>query len=146
MPGKRFQQSVKVRFAHCDPAGIVFYPRYFEMINNVVEDWLAEALRWSLSYIVTERREGFPTVNVECQFLNSARLGDVLEFQLSVTKLGRSSCALLVQASCQEETVLKANLVLVYTSLGSGQAESERERSLEIPSALRDQMTQYLIQ
>ena len=26
----------KVRFQHCDPAGIVFYPRYFEMLNSVV--------------------------------------------------------------------------------------------------------------
>jgi 4-hydroxybenzoyl-CoA thioesterase len=32
-----YQREVLVRFAHCDPAGIVFYARYFEMINGVVE-------------------------------------------------------------------------------------------------------------
>ena len=37
-----FQKLVKVRFQHCDPAGIVFYPRYFEMVNAVVEDWFEE--------------------------------------------------------------------------------------------------------
>ena len=31
-----FTTQRKVRFQHCDPAGIVFYPRYFEMINSVV--------------------------------------------------------------------------------------------------------------
>ena len=28
-----FSHEQRVRFGHCDPAGIVFYPRYFEMIN-----------------------------------------------------------------------------------------------------------------
>ena len=28
----------KVRFQHCDPAGIVFYPRYFEMLNTTIEE------------------------------------------------------------------------------------------------------------
>ena len=37
-----YQREVLVRFAHCDPAGIVFYARYFEMINGVVEDWVRE--------------------------------------------------------------------------------------------------------
>ncbi|CPO21707.1 4-hydroxybenzoyl CoA thioesterase [Bordetella pertussis] len=34
-----FVSEVEVRFRHCDPAGIVFYPRYFEMINDFVEEW-----------------------------------------------------------------------------------------------------------
>ena len=32
-----FTLTQKVLFKHCDPAGIVFYPRYFEMINDCVE-------------------------------------------------------------------------------------------------------------
>ena len=39
-----FTTTRKVRFEHCDPAGIVFYPRYFEMINGTVEDWFEEDL------------------------------------------------------------------------------------------------------
>ena len=34
--------SLPIRFRHCDAAGIVFYPRYFEMMNDLVEDWFAE--------------------------------------------------------------------------------------------------------
>ena len=40
-----FTVDIPVRFQHTDPAGIVFYPRYFEMINQVIEDWFAEKLR-----------------------------------------------------------------------------------------------------
>ena len=32
-----FTAEMTVAFRHCDPAGIVFYPRYFEMINDFVE-------------------------------------------------------------------------------------------------------------
>ena len=34
-----FQREILVRFGHCDAAGWVFYPRYFEMISDFVEDW-----------------------------------------------------------------------------------------------------------
>src|SRR5260370_493059 len=34
-----FVSQVQVLFRHCDPAGIVFYPRYFEMVNDLVEEW-----------------------------------------------------------------------------------------------------------
>ena len=33
-----------IRFQHCDPAGIVFYPRYFVLMNEVVEDWFDNGL------------------------------------------------------------------------------------------------------
>ena len=38
-PTSAYRATVLVRFAHCDPAGIVFFPRYMEMFNNLVEDW-----------------------------------------------------------------------------------------------------------
>jgi 4-hydroxybenzoyl-CoA thioesterase len=34
----RFEEEVLVKWAHTDPAGFVFYLRYFEMINALVED------------------------------------------------------------------------------------------------------------
>ena len=36
--GFEFRQTIG--FKHCDPAGIVFYPRYFEMFNDCVEAFL----------------------------------------------------------------------------------------------------------
>ncbi|MBU9698933.1 hypothetical protein GU927_013865 [Rhodobacteraceae bacterium HSP-20] len=36
-----------MEFNRCDPAGIVFYPRYFEMMNSVIENFFREALDYS---------------------------------------------------------------------------------------------------
>ncbi len=34
-----FERPVRIRFSHCDPAGIVFFPQYLVMTNDVlVED------------------------------------------------------------------------------------------------------------
>ncbi len=39
-----FCLRIPVRFTHTDPAGFVFFPRYFEMIQAVVEDWFTHAI------------------------------------------------------------------------------------------------------
>ena len=39
-----FERELRIRFAHCDPAGIVFFPQYLVMVNNLVEDWVTDAL------------------------------------------------------------------------------------------------------
>ena len=40
----QYTKQEKVRFQHVDYAGIVFYPRFLEMLNCLVEDWFEEAL------------------------------------------------------------------------------------------------------
>ena len=42
--GDTFYSDMLVRFSHCDPAGIVFYPQYFIMFNGLVEDWFNQGL------------------------------------------------------------------------------------------------------
>ena len=32
-----FSLRIPIRFSHCDPAGYVFFPRFFEMLQAVVE-------------------------------------------------------------------------------------------------------------
>ena len=39
-----FTRTVPIRFSHCDPAGIVYFPHYFDMFNGLIEDWYTEQL------------------------------------------------------------------------------------------------------
>ena len=36
IPRHDFERPRRIRFAHCDPAGIVFFPQYLVMLNNLV--------------------------------------------------------------------------------------------------------------
>ena len=56
-----YKTPITVLFRHCDVAGIVFYPRYVEMVNDVIERWLDEALGCSFKEMHLERHAGIPT-------------------------------------------------------------------------------------
>ncbi len=133
-----YKKTWKVKFAECDIAGIVFYPRYFEMVNFVVEEWL-EDLDWSFYMMHAERHEGLPTKSVACDFSSPSKIGDELNFELSITALGKSSLALCVTAFNGGALVFKTTNVLVYVTL------TQPIKSMPIPDELRERMLPYVV-
>ncbi len=84
-----FTKQEKIKFKHIDYAGIVFYPRFLEMLNDLVEDWFEEALDRPFSKM--HETNGIPTVDLKIQFKNPARLGEVLTKKLWVKDIGFAS-------------------------------------------------------
>lgn len=109
-----YRRLIPVEFNHCDPAGIVFYPRYFEMTNSVVENFFREMLDHPFARIHREGQGGVPTVSIQAAFRRPSRLGDVLEFTLDVQKVGRSSVSIVIACHCEGEARLTADIVLVW--------------------------------
>ena len=134
-----FKSDKLIRFGHTDPAGIVFYPRYFEMINDTVEDWFTEAMKASFADLVLKEKRGLPTVHTECDFLKPSRLGEVLTFELTAEKIGASSIIVNISAMCAGEERLRARTVLVYADYSSPVMKAVR-----IPSDMRERMSAYL--
>ena len=133
-----YTQTQTVRFRHCDPARIVFYPRYFEMINDLFEDWFA-SLDWDFHMLHEERHEGVPTLETTAKFLRPCRLGDELELQLEVTKIGASSFELAFTAHCAGELRWSAASKLVYV-----RNDGTSIHSIRIPPELRERMLRDL--
>ena len=114
MTGQVFTRERKVRFADCDAAGIVFYPRYFEMLNGVVEDWFAGPLGVSFRELHMERHVSVPTAAVEARFIAPSRLEDDLTFALTVTRLGGASCGLRHVITCAGQRRFEATQTIVH--------------------------------
>ena len=131
-----YQREVLVRFAHCDPGGIVFYARYFEMINGVVEDWFEDALEASFSGLLFHRNLATQTVHFEVDFINRSMMGDRLTFATQVTRFGTSSFDLCHIVTCRGEVRLKAKQTLLFTDAKVGGKK-------EIPEDLRPRMERY---
>ena len=112
----------KIMFRHCDPARIVFYPRYFELLNTVVEEWFETGIGVPFAEMHIKREEGVPTLKTEALFLAPSRLGDVLDFTLEVARIGRSSAELTVNADCRGERRLEMALTLVHVSNLTGKS------------------------
>lgn len=114
-----FTTRTQVRFADVDPAGIVFYPRYFEMLNGAVEDWFA-AMGLDFKTMHLGRHMGVPTVKLECTFLAPSELGDALTIAITPTQVGRSSCAIdYLVTGADGVDRLKASAVLVCMDLAA---------------------------
>jgi 4-hydroxybenzoyl-CoA thioesterase len=131
-----FTTRRRVRFADCDAAGIVFFPRYFEMLNGVVEDWFAGPLDCSFGALHGDMASSVPTAAIEARFIAPSRLEDTLDFSLSVTGIGGASCALRHAISCGGETRFAATQTIVFVG-----------RSMKPepwPTALRARMAPYL--
>src|SRR5439155_507653 len=90
---RSFQVDRRIRFSDCDPAGIVFYPQYFVLLNGALEDWV-DALGIGFAELVMRRRIGLPTVRIEADFHAVSRIGDAVQLQLEVERLGGRSLTL----------------------------------------------------
>jgi 4-hydroxybenzoyl-CoA thioesterase len=134
-----FQTEVLVRFADCDPAGIVFYPRFLEMFNNLVEDWCSTGLHFSFDDIVIKNGWGLPTVHLEADFISPSRLGEVLTAKLYVRSLGTSSIKadiMLVGPDGSER--VRGKVVLVLT-------DRRTHTALAIPEVLRLKISTFIV-
>ncbi|MEJ6000193.1 acyl-CoA thioesterase [Paucibacter soli] len=115
-----YQRQELVRFGHCDPAGIVFYPRYFEMLNACVEDWFTQGLGIDYAELLGPRRVGMPTVQLNTEFKRVSRMGDLLTQTVTIRKLGRTSLTLDIRfAGAGGDERVAFHQVLVCTSLHS---------------------------
>lgn len=106
-----FTMPQKVLFKHCDPAGIVFYPRYFEMINDCVEAYFDDV---GFPFETLHGAGGVPTVQIETRFHAPSRHGDRLTLALDVIRIGGASLGLSVRATAGDELRLSAELTLVH--------------------------------
>ena len=113
-----YVKIIPIEFNHCDPAGIVFYPRYFEMTNSVVENFFADVVGYSFARMHAGAQNGVPTVSIRCDFRVPSRLGDKVPFTLTVTALGRSSVTMRIVAAVDGETRLETENTLVWIDGG----------------------------
>lgn len=111
-----FEFQQKVLFKHCDPAGIVFYPRYYEMMNDCVEAFFDRAVKWPFEELL--RSGGIPTASISTRFTAPSRHGDNLVFRLRIERLGKTSIGLGTTADCdgEQRLITRSRLVKVDRS------------------------------
>lgn len=132
-----FTTKIKVRFNHIDAAGIVFYPRNYEMLNQVVEEWFERALDCEFSELNGAKyKAGAPAVSINVEFSSPSHLGDLLDFNLTLDKLGNSSITLTIEAMMESELRIKAKMMLVYIKNENGVIYGPQR----IPDELRELM------
>jgi 4-hydroxybenzoyl-CoA thioesterase len=121
--GRPYVYRAPVRFTHTDPAGYVFFPRFFEMFQAAVEDWFNHCLGLNYAEQILLHGVGFPTAHTECDFVRPCRLGETLDLRLMLEKVGCSSLTLRFDGSVGGEKRLCARSVLVTIDMQHGRPQ-----------------------
>lgn len=89
------RRTVRIEWGDCDPAGIVFYPRYFAMFDHSTVLLVEAALGMrKLKLYENYGFDGFPLVETQARFHLPTRYGDDVEIETAIANVGRSSFSL----------------------------------------------------
>jgi len=137
-PENCFRSRQPIRYSHCDPSEIVYFPRFFDLFNAALEDWFAQALGspWGSDFMGA-RNLRMPTLRIGCEFLRGCRLGETLDIELWPTRLGRSSLEFALAGKVDGETRMRVAWTLCVISF-------ETFKSVAIPDDLRARMQPFL--
>ena len=86
MPLLTNTRTTRIEWAQCDPAGIIFYPRYFEIFDTSTTMLFEKALGMSKrEFIKAYNFGGYPMLDTRGRFLKPTTFGDVVEIESRVT-------------------------------------------------------------
>jgi 4-hydroxybenzoyl-CoA thioesterase len=114
-----------VEWGQCDPAGIVFNSRFFEIFD--VSTWLLfEAALGLKTHELTKTFDivGIPLVDARANFLKPAKFGDVVEIASQVAEFRRSSFEIEHRLAVNDELVVEG----VETRVWAARDKSDPEK------------------
>ena len=87
-----YKRNTRIEWGDCDPAGIVFFPRYFAMFDSCTTALFTQALGMS-KYQFTRHYgfAGYPMVDTKARFIKPTKFGDDVVIETQITEFRRSS-------------------------------------------------------
>lgn len=85
-------RTLRIEWGDCDPAGIVFYPRYIAMFDHSTT-MLITAASGLTKYELFRKYNfsGHPLIDTRVRFMSPSRFGDDITIESTFARIGRSS-------------------------------------------------------
>jgi 4-hydroxybenzoyl-CoA thioesterase len=85
-------RKTRIEWGQCDPAGIIFYVRYFDIFDESTTMLIERAVGMSkFEYLRTYDFLGHPLVETRARYLKPTRFGDEVSIETAIVACGRSS-------------------------------------------------------
>lgn len=136
MPAREpFRFETRIRFIDTDASGRIHYTAMFRYFESAEIEFLRTL---GITY---DSRRGYnlPRVHVECDFLRVIGHDDLIEIEVSLTKLGRSSIRFEFETFKAGELAAKGAVVVAC-------ADRNTLRSVPMPDELRAKLSSVLIE
>jgi 4-hydroxybenzoyl-CoA thioesterase len=128
-------RSLRIEWGDCDPAGIVFYPRYFAMFDHSTTTLITAASGLSkYELFQTYDFGGYPMVDTRARFMIPCRFGDDVTIESAFTKIGRSSFEIEHKMFKKGELCLEGFEIRVW--VGRDPDDPSKIKSKPIPDEL----------
>jgi 4-hydroxybenzoyl-CoA thioesterase len=126
-------RTVRIEWGHCDPLGIIFYPRYFEIFDASTAALFESALGIpKIKQLKTFGFAGYPLVRTQARFIRPTRFGDDVVIDSKIS-FGRSSFEIEHRLSRDGELCVECSEKRVWVVRdGSGRLKSQA-----VPDAVR---------
>ncbi len=131
----------RIEWEHCDPAGIVYYPRYFAMFDAST-GYLFEKALGMTKFQLLKRYDfiGIPIVDTRAKFYIPGVFGDDVEIQAQLTEVKRSSFSIEHRILKEGELAVEGWETRVW--VGKDPSNPEKIKSKPIPPDVVEKLTQ----
>jgi 4-hydroxybenzoyl-CoA thioesterase len=132
--------KTRIEWGDCDPAGIIFYGRYFDIFDVATTVLLERALGMTkFEYLEAYNFAGHPLVETRGRFLRPTRFGDEVAVETAVVDCGRSSFKLEHRLSKAGKLCVEGYETRVWVICD---ADAKRMKPQPIPAEVLARLTQ----
>jgi 4-hydroxybenzoyl-CoA thioesterase len=126
-------RTVRVQWGDCDPAAIVFYPRYFEWFDaGTILLFEKATLMTKIRMLEKYNGAGLALVEASAKFFVPSQYGDDIQIETSVKEFGRSSFSMLHRVTKGGVLALEGHEKRVWTARDPH--DNRRLKSAPIPT------------
>jgi acyl-CoA thioester hydrolase len=134
--GGLFTHSLRVRYSECDQQGVVFNGHYLfyydvaftELCRETIGSY-ADTVRQGVEIVVAETR---------LRYLAGARFDDILDIDLPIARLGKTSMTVKPKYRLGERTLVEGEVRHVFV-------DAETMRKKDIPDHMRSGLERYVV-
>jgi 4-hydroxybenzoyl-CoA thioesterase len=130
------RRSIRIAWGECDPAGIVYFPRYFEYFDACTVALFERAGFQKKQMLNTYKIVGIPVVDLKTRFMAPSRFGDEVVVESSVTKWGNSS--FVVQHRLMKGDVLAVECFETRVWVARKPGDAEKFGAVPLPQEVKN--------
>lgn len=133
-----FRCEIPVRFADCDVARIVYYPRFLHFCHVTMEEFFHRRVGVPYHLLLEKEDVGYPTVRVEIEYQKPVPMGEILDMAMDVERLGRRSVDFVYTGRRQSDGLVAfvAKCRSVATSMARWESRDMPPRHREVFQAM----------
>jgi len=135
----KFVTTRRVEFSDTDAAGIMHFVAFFRMMEQAEHELLRSV---GLSVVMHDAtgKISWPRVNARCNFQSAARFEDLLEIEVRIARLGKTSVTYSHRFLRNREQLATGEITAVCCRIREGKTP----KSIAIPAAMAKKLKPFV--